>query len=268
MPFVRGAFALSFLVVSLMGGAEAAAQTPADVERIAKLGSNPDFRVRTQAALALGATKQKTAVAPLCRSLSDANTTVRAAAAAALGKLKLGGTECLKARIALEQNATAKAAMQKSLAILLTPPEPVITPETKFYLAIAKTTDKSGRTGDGVDRMVRGAMEGAAPTLNIVLAPVTETQEQGKKRLSAHPKLKAFYFSPRVAPIEYVGGNLKVKLEIAFFTYPEKAMIGTFTVPLTQEGVDGPDPASEDDLLKMAAARALEKFAPIAARLQ
>lgn len=255
------------MLASLIGS-EAKAQTPADVDRIATKLSNPDFRVRTQAALALGASRQKNAVAPLCRSLGDGNTTVRAAAAAALGKLKLGGSQCLQDRIAREQNAMAKAAMQKSLAILLTPPEPVITPDTKFYLAIAKTTDKTGRTGDGVDRMVRGAMEGAAPPLGIVLAPATETQDQGKKRLSAHPKLKAFYFSPRVAPIEYVGGNLKVKLEIAFFTYPEKAMIGTFTVPLTQEGVDGPDPASEDDLLKMAAARALEKFAPIAARLQ
>ncbi len=267
MPIVRGVLVLA-VMFALLVGTEAKAQTPADVERIAKLGTNPDFRVRTQAALALGATKQKSAVPPLCRALSDGNTTVRAAAAAALGKLKLGGSDCLKARIAVEQNATAKAAMEKSLAILLTPPEPVITSETKFYLAIAKTTDKSGRTGDGVDRMVRGAMEGAAPPLGIVLAPAAETQEQGKKRLAAHPKVKAFYFSPRVAPIEYVGGNLKVKLEIAFFTYPEKAMIGTFTVPLTQEGVDGPDPASEDDLLKMAAARALEKFAPIAARLQ
>jgi hypothetical protein len=267
MLFVRRVFVLGAALVSLVGS-EAQAQTAADVDRIAKLGTNPDFRVRTQAALALGASRQKSAVAPLCRSLADGNTTVRAAAAAALGKLKLGGAECLKDRIGREQNATAKAAMAKSLGILLTPPEPVIKPDTKFYLAIAKTTDKSGRGGDGVDRLVRGAMEGAAGPLGIVLAPPTETQDQGKKRLSAHPKLKAFYFSPSVSPIQYVDGNLKVKVEIAFFTYPEKALIGTFTVPLTQEGVDGPDPASEDDLLKMAAARALEKFGPIAARLQ
>src|SRR5687768_4441045 len=70
------ALALGLLLVSLIGSEAKAQQTPADVERIAKLGSNPDFRVRTQAALALGASRQKAAVAPLCRSLSDSNTTV------------------------------------------------------------------------------------------------------------------------------------------------------------------------------------------------
>jgi hypothetical protein len=39
-------------------------------------------------------------------------------------------------------------------------------------------------------------------------------------------------------------------------------------VPLTQEGVSGKDTASEDDLVKMAAERAMEKFPAIAARIQ
>lgn len=58
---------------------------------ITALKSGGDFRVQTQAALALGASKNQGAVAPLCGALSDPNTTVRAAAAAALGKLALGG---------------------------------------------------------------------------------------------------------------------------------------------------------------------------------
>src|SRR5688572_8582896 len=42
-----------------------------------------DFRLRTQAALALGASKSAQAVEPLCKTLTDENVSVRTAAAAA-----------------------------------------------------------------------------------------------------------------------------------------------------------------------------------------
>src|SRR5262245_45547724 len=64
-----------------------------------QLKNGDDFRVRTQAALALGASKSKRAVDPLCRGLEDSNQTVRAASAAALGKLKQGGEDCLSKRL-------------------------------------------------------------------------------------------------------------------------------------------------------------------------
>jgi HEAT repeat protein len=48
-----------------------------------QLKSADDFRVRTQAALALGASKSKRALKPLCAGLEDSSATVRAASAAA-----------------------------------------------------------------------------------------------------------------------------------------------------------------------------------------
>ena len=51
---------------------------------IKRLRSSDDFRVRTQAALALGASKSKRAINPLCSALEDSSTTARAASAAAL----------------------------------------------------------------------------------------------------------------------------------------------------------------------------------------
>ncbi|HEY5959258.1 MAG TPA: HEAT repeat domain-containing protein, partial [Polyangiaceae bacterium] len=77
--------------------------------------SNDDFRVRTQAALALGSTKDAKVVQPLCSALSDPKSAVRAAAAAALGKLALGGEDCLSEREAKEQSDSVKAAIQKAL---------------------------------------------------------------------------------------------------------------------------------------------------------
>jgi hypothetical protein len=146
--------------------------------------------------------------------------------------------------------------------------EPVFRSDTKYYVSIGKTADKSGRTGDGVDRLVRKAMMGASGSLGIVIAPVNETPADAKRRLTAHKGVKAFYFSPRVSPFDYADGNLKVRLEVAFFTYPEKSLIGNFAIPLTQQGVSAGDTTSEDELLEMAAERAMEKIGPIAARIQ
>jgi hypothetical protein len=249
--------------------APAAAQGTGDVERMVdNLKRGADFRVRTQAALALGASKTERAVQPLCSALGDPNTTVRAAAAAALGKLQLGGAQCLDDRGKNEPSATVKAAIQKALELVRGGGEPVFRPDTKYYLSIGKTADKSGRSGDGVDRLVRQAMVGAAGGLSIVIAPATETASDAKRRLTAHKSVKAFYFAPRVGPFDYADGNLKVRLEIAFFTYPEKALIGNFAVPLTQQGVSPGDTDSENELLQMAAERAMEKLGVIAARIQ
>jgi hypothetical protein len=247
------------------------ARAQGDVDRMVdrlKSGRGSDFRVRTQAALALGASKNERAVQPLCNALSDENTTVRAAAAAALGKLQLGGAQCLEARLKAEQSSTVKTAMQKALDLVRGGGEPVFRPDSKFYVAIGKTSDKSGRSGDGVDRLVRSAMVSAAGPLGIVIAPATETPDDAKRRLAPRKGVRAFYFSPRVTPFDYADGNLKVRLEIAFFTYPDKALLGNFAVPLTQEGVPSRDTTSEDELLQMAAERAMEKLAPIAARIQ
>jgi hypothetical protein len=253
----------------LFAALPASAQGTGDIGRmIDNLRSGSDFRVRTQAALALGASKTERAVQPLCAALADSNTTVRAAAAAALGKLQLGGAQCLEARVKTESSATVKSAIQKAIELVRGGGEPVFRSDTKFYVSIGKTTDRSGRSGEAVDRIVRAAMVSASGPLGIVIAPVNETAVDAKRRLAPHKSVKAFYFAPRVSPFEYVDGNLKVRLEIAFFTYPDKSLIGNFAVPLTQQGVSPGDTTSEDELLQMAAERAMEKLGPIAARIQ
>ena len=50
-------------------------------------GTTDDFRVRTNAALALGATNDDGAVSPLCGGLDDPSAVVRQAVAVALKKL-------------------------------------------------------------------------------------------------------------------------------------------------------------------------------------
>jgi hypothetical protein len=161
-----------------------------------------------------------------------------------------------------------KSAIQKALEQVKGVALPAIGPSTKFYISIGKTTDKSGRSGDGIDRMVHGSMIGAAGALSMAIAPDSETAEGAKKVLAAHKGVRAFYLAPRIGPIEYGPDTLKVRIEIAIFTYPDKSLLGNFAVPLTQQGVSGKDTASEDDLVKMAAERAIQKFPAIAAQIQ
>ena len=235
----------------------------ADIDHLTQnLASGSDFRIRTQAALALGASKSRRAVQPLCSGLDDSNATVRAASAAALGRLHMGGAECLQKRLANEASDTVKSAIQKAL-------DPVFTSETKYYLAIGKVTDKTGRGGDEIDGIIHNAMALAASALPVyAVAPPGELVADAKRRLSPHSGVKSYFLSPRITAPDYTGGNLTVKLEIAMFSYPEKSLIGNYTTKLTEPGVSSPDRDSENDLIKTAGERALDKFSQIAAHLQ
>lgn len=262
---VRALLLLLFIV-----GAAAAVHAADRIDTLAyRLAHDDDFRVRTQAALALGASHSQRAVEPLCGGLDDSNTTVRAAAAAALGKLRLGGEECLKARYKEESSASVKSVIKKALARIGGTAEPTITHDTHYYIAIGKTTDHTGRSGSEVDDMVRRSMSQAAASLDgYAVAPKGETKSQARKRLAKYPQLKAFYLSAKVLKPRYSGGNLKVKVEVAIFSYPGKALKGTIPVSLTQQDVPSKDTSSEDQLIKMAASRAVEKFANNVTRIQ
>ena len=85
------------------------------------------------------------------------------------------------------------------------------------------------------------------------------------QRLAAHAAVKGYFLSPSVLPPDYAGGNLKVKVEIAMLSYPEKNLIGTFSVNLTEPGVSPGSTENENELIRMAAERSVSKFAGIAA---
>jgi hypothetical protein len=250
------------IVIALGTFASSAAAQTEDINRLVdNLKNGPDFRIRTQAALALGASKNSTAVQPLCAGLSDANTTVRAAAAAALGKLNLGGQECLNARLASEPSETVKAAIQRAMQQLAGGAEPVFLPSTKYYLQLGRVSDKSGRTDGSVDRLFRdGFVKAAGGTGGVLFAPLAETPDQAKKRLTGK-KVKAFYLAVSVPAFEYVGSKLTVRAEIAVFSYPGKVMIGTIKKNASFDGISGPDPASEDELLAYAGEAVFKQFA-------
>lgn len=259
--FMRRVIYWALLVASASLAASAALAKPSSVAKLARsLQTSDDFRLRTQAALALGGSKSAEAVDPLCDALDDANTSVRAASAAALGRLHLGGEQCLTRRQKTEKDSSVKSAIKKAIDALRTEPEPEFTPQTRFYVSVGKATDSTGRSGDEVNNLVRKAMRAAADTSSeIVMAPATESLAQAKKRLSSHNGVKGLYLLPRVGAPQYGDKSLKIRIEIAYFTYPEKALLGMLGVPLSAQGVRGKSRDIEDQLIEAAAQRAIEK---------
>ncbi len=246
------------------------ASAQASLERlIAALKSGGDFRVQTQAALALGASKNPGAVAPLCGALSDPNTTVRAAAAAALGKLALGGGECLKSRLASEPSESVRATIQKAIDSIEGGAEPVIDESTRFYIQLGKVSDKSGRTDASVDKLFRDSFrEAAAAAGGVAFAPMSETPDKAKLRMAKNKAMRAFYLAPSVPAFDYTGGTLTVKVSIVVFSYPGRVMLGSFTRTASISGVEPGDTASEDELLRYTGESALKVFVQRAAAFQ
>ena len=234
-----------------------------------------DFRVRTNAALALGATNDDGVVQPLCTALADSSEVVRQAAAVALKRLaKSSATGCLKARLGAEQTASVKLQISRAIESLETgggggggddaaavQTAPKVVANAKIYVSISPIANATGRAQGDIDRIVLGAIRTKLESLGTVqIAPAKETPEAARATISKR-KLKGFYLAVGVDKFDYSDGNLRVKVKVAVFTYPGKDLRGEVPAGITQSGVRPGDKASEDNLMDMAAARAIELFA-------
>jgi hypothetical protein len=232
-----------------------------------RLRESGDFRVRTQAALALGASRDKQAVPALCGALADANTTVRAAAAAGLGRLALGGTDCLRSRLGAELSQDVLAVIRRALERLEVPQKPAITSSTRYYLAIGQPTNETTRATAALDQAIRKALtKQLSSFVGIVIAPADETPAQAKALLDKHPHVKAVFVWPKVRAL-YGGGALKLSIDLSLFTYPGKAFKGSMSRSLTMPDTLPGDVSSEDQLIEMAAERMAPDLEKTAARL-
>ena len=243
---------------------------------IEQLKTSEDYRVRTQAALALGASGDDAAVQPLCGALGDSNPSVKVAAAAALGKLgKPAGLPCLQAAQTRETTPSVKAQIDKSIAALAAlqggtssapaaPPPPG--PDTKFYVAI-QVTNKTTRSAAEVDAIVRGALQDKIlAKKGYAVAPKAESSAQGGQIVGAR-KLKGFFLLATVEAPSYAGGDLTQLVRVTMWTYPDKALQGEFAPKLTQSATSKGDTQSETMLMKMCAETAVESFQKVAASL-
>lgn len=248
------ALCLFVLVATLGLRPDGALAAPADAsltDLVKRLRSSDDFRVRTQAALALGASGDGRAVKPLCTALSDANAAVRTASAAALSRTGRSGVSCVRRRLKVETVPHVQAALRDTLR-LLTPAPPALTEDTKYYVAIGEVTNGTTRPDNDLQRVVRtGFVKYFSKLAGFVVAPEGETPEQAAALLKKHPRVKPLYVWPKVS-IRYQNGDLVLELNLSLFTYPGKAFRGSVTRSLTMQDVEGQDSGAEDELIDMA----------------
>lgn len=257
---VRWAGLVSLVALLTTFSAPALAQ-----DRIAELEQalrSDDFRVRTQAALALGASEDQRAVTPLCSAMGDGNTTVRAAAASAIGRLQLGGQQCLEERIRVEPNEDVKGVIQRAIERLKEKAGGGVDDSTRFYIAIGDTANQSGRSKESVEAEIRKHLGKALlREQGYALAPAGESSEQAAKVKSEHPKLQAYIVLPKLQ-LAYSGGTLKVTLELTLLSYPDRSFIGTMSRKLSMPDTAQGDTSSENELIEMAS----DQLAPDLAR--
>jgi hypothetical protein len=261
--------------VTLVAPASAQSRTAYLIDQ---LRNSDDYRIRTQAALALGASGEDAAVSPLCGALRDANLAVKVAAAAGLGKLgKPAALPCLKAAQASESAPSAKAQMDKAIAALgqasapsAAPAAPAAPPppsaDAKFYVAI-QVTNKTSRPAAEVDAIVRAAMQDKIlAKKGFAVAPKGETPAQGGQVVRSK-NLKGFFLVATVEQPSYGGSDLTQVVRVTMWTYPDKALQGEFAPKLTQSGTSKGDTESETMLMRMCAENAVDSFQKIVASL-
>ena len=250
-------------------------EVSADQARVTFLSDklkDTDFRVRTNAALALGSTNEDGAVDPLCGALSDSSEVVRQASAVALKRLgRSSAAGCLKARSSVEDNEGVKIAIDRAIEAVGSDTgggagggddKIKENPNAKYYVAISSIANQTGRPQTDVEKIVAKTIKDkleAAGTLQQ--APKNETADAAKASMSKRGIKNGFYLAISVEKFDYSGGDLKVKISIAVFSYPKKSLLGNVDKTLTARGVSPGDKSSEDRLMDMAAGLASEQFA-------
>jgi hypothetical protein len=256
------------VVLLLLLGAGRAEAVDRLTELATKLQTDKDFRVRTQAALALGVSQSERAVAPLCIGLEDENHTVRAASAAALGKLRRGGSECINRRLASEQHPKVKEMLAKALKRLTQPALPTIGPETRYYVAIGPTTNKTPGADGDIDTLVRDALnKELAKEKTLALAPSDETPDQAEKLLAKHKGVKSVFIWPKLQASDE-GGSLVFKLSFSLFSYPDKAFKGSLAQGASLPGARSSDGVALEQLMDAAVPLIVAKFVSNVGRLE
>lgn len=258
--------AVVFGLASLLGSSAFA-----DDAKIAFLADKlkaDDFRVRTNAALALGATNEDNAVQPLCRALSDENEVVRQAAAAGMKRLgRAQGIACLRERLGGEGSDAVRLQLTRAIETLEAARaggggggggEPKTNAQAKYYVALSAVQNRSGKAQAEVDAAVLAAVKKRLESAAVFqMAPDKETPAAAKANI-AKRKLKGFYLSISVDPFDYASGT-KATVRIAIFTYPNKDLRGESPGKARSSASKG-DKDAENRLLAAATETALDAF--------
>jgi hypothetical protein len=237
-------------------------------DKIKESDPKNDVTLRTGAALTLGASNDDAAADPLCAALSDSNEVVRQAVAVALKRLNRTRTlGCLKDRVDIEKNDAARIAMTRAIEAISSngdgggADDPIKqNPSAKYYISLSSVANSTGRSQTEVEKIVLKSIRAKLDSAGVhQLAPSSETADKAREVMKGR-KMKGFYLAIAVDQFDYRDGNLKVKVKIGVFNYPNKSLLGNVDKTLTAPGIGSKDKDAEDRLMELAAGLASEQF--------
>ena len=208
-----------------------------------QLEKGKDPRVRSNAALVLGATEEPEAVTPLCTALGDTSEVVRAAAAKGLVQLmELSALDCLKA------HKETDAATQKAISEAIQEMEAFKSRAPRLYVAFQGLKDKTGGLPAELVKATEGRLKRKLIHTGALLAPEKEAKKAAQGVLKKQ-KIKGYRLSAEIHSTE--GGGLRIA--VVCLSYPDLALLGQAEVQAS-----GAPPA---DLLKALAPKVIEEVA-------
>jgi hypothetical protein len=223
-----------------------------------------DFRVRTNAALALGATKEEGAVKPLCGALADESEVVRQAAAAGLKRLRKSvSLGCLRDRAAKESSEAVKLQLTRAIEAIEAGADentgaPKVNANAKYYVALSAVQNRSDKPQGEVDAAVIAAIKKKLEANgSFQIAPDKEAPAAAKAEIKKRG-LKGYYLSLSVEPFDYSSGT-KASVRVAIFTYPGKDLRGEVTKRVKSSAPKG-DKDAENQTLTVASEDAADEF--------
>lgn len=264
----RGVIAASLLASALysLSPAVAHAELSAAYKQFVEKLKDQNANVRLGAALALQNANDDEAVPPLCTALSDNDESVRIQAANSLRKLgsRPGSLSCLNARQSVEPSDAVKVALTRAIETIGSSGGggDAITqnPNAKYYVLLSNVANSTNRSSE-VEQIVLKSMKAKLDAAGTVqLAPPNESADKARSVIKDR-KLKGGFYLAIAVENTYADGNLKVKVKIGVFNYPNKSLLGNVDKSLTAQGVSTGDKSSENRLFDLAAGLAADQFA-------
>ena len=222
---------LAFMLVISFAIGQAFAQSDRTAYFVNLLNTSSSFRVRAQAALALGRVDTSPEVRrALTTALSDSEPAVRAAAASAMERL--GDREllgALRAASGRERDATVRSAEERAIAALSrTPDSSTDRPEpsgpARYYVAIGSPGDRSSAFSAEQIRTLRGFITETVGGLEGVrMAPDGESNAAATRALRRN-RLVGYYVETSIVQVDESGGGVSARVSVILATYPSRDM--------------------------------------------